>query len=232
MKTKMIIGQSASPFWNEYRHLVAQYYGALTEADGIPELDVLAAEQRLGFQLPQLLRDLYLVAGRREDIHQSHDCLFSPEALEVVDDAILFYTENQNVIHWGILISEMEQEDPTVFYAENMDPLVWKPFQMLLSQFLRIMLLWQGIMGGMAYSGVGMAQTRCIIANAVAWHEISGGETFGGKFLTQNDQILYTTDSNSLPKVEVYGASRIRESFLSLTEVFNISWNYSTLDEE
>jgi hypothetical protein len=181
--------QATSQFWHEYKSLVDRYYRPVVVSDGIPETNIIETEKRLGFRLPKILRNFYLLVGKYEDINCSYDRLISLDKLEIINDTLLFFEENQGVVFWGIPIDRIREEDPAVFYTENRDIPNWELFQRQLSQFLITMLLWQGVMGEMNYSGVGIALTENILSHTKDWQQIPCFESWGGSIF--NSEGLY-----------------------------------------
>ncbi|MEK6989648.1 SMI1/KNR4 family protein [Paenibacillus sp. FSL K6-1566] len=96
------------------------------EAHGIPEADIQAKEQSLGFRLPVVLRDYYKNLGRSPYITQGCNNQYEPLPLQDVfipdktffttDKAFLvFYQVEESVIYCGIRIQDLEKEDPPVY---------------------------------------------------------------------------------------------------------------------
>lgn len=217
-------------FWTDYSRHVANLMPPLVAGDGVPEAEIAAAEARLGLKLPALLREFYLVAGRREDINAVHNRLLSPESLEVDQDALVFYEENQGVVLWGIKVDDLSQADPQVFMAEYASTLEWEPEHDHLSEFLISMLFWQAVNGGMPYHGIGVASSEAI-AEATGWETVNwSGEKHKNPVRLRDGQVLFIVGND--PGPEVYGGGRTREDFLAVEKAFDISWDYSTLDEE
>jgi hypothetical protein len=105
--------------WDDYAARVAELYRPLAPGDGYEESEVAAAEARLGFRLPPALRKLYLRAGRRDDIHRAKNHLIAPEELSVEQGALVVYEENQNLVLWGVRVSDLGRDDPPVVRAYN-----------------------------------------------------------------------------------------------------------------
>jgi ankyrin repeat protein len=133
------------PFRQTYQQAVEKLFDPLTSEDGTPEEEIAEAENRLGFHLPQTLREFYLLAGRRDDLNQSHHYLFNPEELSVEGDALIFYAENQGVVLWGIHVNDTGRNNPPVVVAVNDDVFEWEPDFEQLSDFLLWMLYHQAI---------------------------------------------------------------------------------------
>ncbi|MET8743261.1 SMI1/KNR4 family protein [Streptomyces sp. NPDC004728] len=114
--------ESRSGAWQFIRGFVANWAEPLRDDDGWTEADLVAAEERLGVQLPRTLRDGYLLFGRRRDLTRNHDVLLSPSELHVDDskEALVFRHENQGAASWGILLEALGEEDPSVFIRADL----------------------------------------------------------------------------------------------------------------
>ncbi|SEM05697.1 SMI1/KNR4 family protein [Streptacidiphilus jiangxiensis] len=84
----------------------------LQPGDGCTEAELTAAEERLGVPIPVALRDLYSLLGRRDDLTRNEHPLMAPGELRVVDGALVFRTENQGCCVWGVLVDDLDQENP------------------------------------------------------------------------------------------------------------------------
>ncbi|MGY3334090.1 hypothetical protein ACVW0K_000189 [Streptomyces filamentosus] len=102
--------------WSFIRGFAASWVRGLEGDDGWAEADLLAAEQRLGVRLPAALREAYLLFGRRQDLTSNHDTLLDPAELCVDDtgEALVFRHENQGAASWGILLDDLQDDDPVV----------------------------------------------------------------------------------------------------------------------
>ncbi|GGT00035.1 SMI1/KNR4 family protein [Streptomyces chromofuscus] len=100
----------------------------LQPEDGCAEAELKAAEAELGFELPAVVREGYLLFGRRDDLTRQQDPLVPPAGL-YVDDAmngvLVFRRENQDCAAWGIPLTQLEQDDPPVVVES---PQGWIPF--------------------------------------------------------------------------------------------------------
>ncbi|MEU7068137.1 SMI1/KNR4 family protein [Streptomyces sp. NPDC046161] len=108
--------------WNFIQDFAAHWVRGLEDGDGWAEADLLAAEQRLGVQLPIALREAYLLFGRRQDLTSNHDMLLDPAELYVDDarEALVFRHENQGAALWGIILKNIQDEDPAVFMRRDL----------------------------------------------------------------------------------------------------------------
>ncbi|MGE7388194.1 SMI1/KNR4 family protein [Streptomyces sp. NPDC004126] len=108
--------------WTFVRGFAAHWASPLESADGWTEVDLTAAEERLGVRLPTALREAYLLFGRRRDLTSNHDVLLGPTELYVDDAkvALVFRHENQGAVSWGILLDSLQDDDPAVFFRTNM----------------------------------------------------------------------------------------------------------------
>lgn len=88
----------------------------LGAGDGWSDAELAAAEERLGLRLPAALREAYALLGRREDLTGNHDTLRAPDELDVDEtgEALVFRDENQGAARWGVLLRDLDQDDPPV----------------------------------------------------------------------------------------------------------------------
>ncbi|NWF30706.1 SMI1/KNR4 family protein [Streptomyces sp. PKU-EA00015] len=103
--------------WEFVRGFAADWSAEpLGAGDGWSEAELAAAEERLGLRLPAALREAYALLGRRTDLTGNHDTLRSPAELYVDEagEALVFRDENQGAARWGILLTDLAQEDPPV----------------------------------------------------------------------------------------------------------------------
>jgi hypothetical protein len=98
---------------------VAQWVAPLAEGDGCDPAEIAAAEARLGFPLPVALTEWYLLAGRRGDMNHTQDALVPIEHLDMDDEWLVFYTENQSVVLWAISALDLQQSDPPVWVLDG-----------------------------------------------------------------------------------------------------------------
>ncbi|MFD7880375.1 SMI1/KNR4 family protein [Streptomyces sp. NPDC059766] len=124
------------PAWEFIRGFAACWERPLEPADGFGEAELAAAERRLGVPLPAALREAYGLFGRRSDLTSNHDTLLGPDQLYVADGALVYQTENQGAAFWGVLLTDLEQDDPaTVMRLDLADKSQerWEPWEPALS---------------------------------------------------------------------------------------------------
>lgn len=220
-------------FWNDYSRLVAKLMPPLASRDGVPESEIIAAEARLGSRLPTVLREFYALVGRRKDINAVHNRLVSLKELEVDQERLVFYEENQAVVLWGVSLLNPDDADPAVFMAENQRDLEWESDHDHLSEFLHAMLFFQAVNGGMTYGGIGTATSENLETISDGWEVVDlGGDSalWGNRVRMRDGQVLFVVGND--PNPQVFGGGRTRDDFLAVERAFGVSWDYSTLDEE
>ncbi|MER5428518.1 SMI1/KNR4 family protein [Streptomyces sp. NPDC002588] len=105
--------------WRFVADFAAHWQQPLQPGDGWSDVEVETAERRLGLVLPTALREAYLLLGRRTDLTSNHDRLLRPDELYVTDGALVYRLENQGAASWGVLLKELEHDDPgTVIRAD------------------------------------------------------------------------------------------------------------------
>ena len=122
--------------------MAQRLFPRIQKRDGLPEGELKAAEKRLGFALPEVLRTMYRTAGRRHDLHEAWDRLVSPKNLIIVNKALVFYEEHDRGAAWAIRRSDVDKPDPPVVTARNEPPFDWAPDHDALSEFFVTELLW------------------------------------------------------------------------------------------
>ena len=112
-------------------------------ADGVPRSALTQCERRLGVQLPESIRDYYLLAGRLNQLNKAHNVLFEPEELHIKDGYLWFMEENQAVVHWAVPEKQLAKADPMVYQRVNADGTKWYSEKMPFSTFIVRMYDWQ-----------------------------------------------------------------------------------------
>ncbi|MEV4919406.1 SMI1/KNR4 family protein [Streptomyces tirandamycinicus] len=109
--------------WTFIRGFAAHWAGAALGGNGgWTESDLGAAEEGLGLRLPTALREAYLLFGRRQDLTSNHDVLLGPAELYVDDakEALVFRHENQGAASWGVLLDNLQDDDPPVVIRSDL----------------------------------------------------------------------------------------------------------------
>jgi hypothetical protein len=108
--------------WEFVQGFAAHWSHPLDEGDGWGVADLVGAEEGLGVRLPSALHEAYQLFGRRRDLTSNHDVLLAPAELYVDPgrEALVFRHENQGTASWGILLSDVDQDDPAVFIRADL----------------------------------------------------------------------------------------------------------------
>lgn len=111
---------------------MGEWYGnSAREGFQTEELD--DCEQRLGIKLPATLREWYGLFGRREDVWNLQDKFLGPQEIDDEGGVLQFYIENQAVTAWGVIISDLEKDDPPVAWRNAEGE--WEPQSSSVSEF-------------------------------------------------------------------------------------------------
>ena len=105
--------------WPLLKDFIAEWHGPLKPGDGYPASELDAAEQRLGLKLPVALWEWYQLAGKREDVVATQNHLMRPQDLNIVDSLLVFHSENQDIIEWGIKPSDLHLSNPPVYLNDR-----------------------------------------------------------------------------------------------------------------
>lgn len=122
--------------WRFIASFAADWRSPLEPGDGHDTTELDAAEARLGVKLPAALREAYALFGRRDDLTRNQDELLTPSELNIYQGALVYQAENQGAAHWGILLSDLGNDDPaTVMRPDLADKSQerWEPWTERLS---------------------------------------------------------------------------------------------------
>jgi hypothetical protein len=133
------------------KDLGEKLFGGFEPNDGLTESELASVEGRLNIRLPVTLRTLYLLVGKNRIITRAHNRFLRPR--EVRNDALIFLEQNQKVMFWGILLSDLHKDDPPVQQG-NYEEDKWYLDAYFLSAFLLGMACWQAA-NGLPWTGQG-----------------------------------------------------------------------------
>ena len=136
-------------FSDTLHELFANLFAPLTESDGVPQDEIDVAEARLGLALPATMAEFYRLAGRNRIYSEVQDHVLPPvgtpdNELEIFQEALVFYRENQRFYFSGIPLASIGQDDPPVVQG-NRGETNWYPEAAALSSFLIQVTCWQAI---------------------------------------------------------------------------------------
>ncbi|MBG0824127.1 hypothetical protein HS048_25805 [Planomonospora sp. ID91781] len=99
--------------------LMSTAYGTWRPEDGCPRAEIAAAEDRLGFALPDALRGYYAAAGRHPELMGTGGREYTlrvsaPGRLDVEAGALLFCGENRWPAQWSVSTDDHGWPDPRV----------------------------------------------------------------------------------------------------------------------
>ncbi len=102
--------------WHFIREFAALWRSPLSDGDGYSEADIRSAEERLGVQFPEAVREAYELFGRRADLTSNQDYLFRPDKLRLggSGQVLVFRRENQMCARWGVPLHLPGRPDPPV----------------------------------------------------------------------------------------------------------------------
>ncbi|KAB2347742.1 hypothetical protein [Actinomadura rudentiformis] len=115
------------------RRFAAEWSTPIADGDGCRQDELSTAEQRLDVQLPEALKEVMTLFGRREDLTSNQDYLLKPDQLHYDETgrALVWRHENQGVAHWGIPVEHLRLPDPPVIFQLDgtyYAPEPWRPF--------------------------------------------------------------------------------------------------------
>lgn len=137
-------GPHRSDLEERYRKLVLRHlHREPLGADGLSEGEIARVERRLKVRLPQALREYYRLAGGLDQLNRAHNRLLPPHKLRIKDAHLWFMEENQSVVHWGIPVRKLQDQDPMVYQRAAAEGASWFSEKLKFSTFLVRMYDWQ-----------------------------------------------------------------------------------------
>lgn len=105
-------GSGPAGCWVAVEILAGAFWGPAEASHGVPDLELTATEEDLGFRLPATLREGYRRFGRLP-LLSTQDRLLEPQQLRPRgDDQLVFRVENQACAWWSCSVNE--GDDPPV----------------------------------------------------------------------------------------------------------------------
>lgn len=211
--------------WDDYAARVAELYAPLTPDDGLPEYKLVAAESALGFRLPRVLREFYLVAGARTDLTRGAMHPVAPENLCVADHALLISAWDLGFPYYGILEGEMGHEDPSVVVSDgDPRPFDWASDHERLSTWFVSMLYWVAVNGGLPYSGVAPVDETEIPAVHEHWPKVDLLGSFWEHRIVFHRAGQVVCIDGRPPDLTLHAAGRTAEDFAAITRRLRLPW--------
>lgn len=148
----------------------------LEPEDGVSEAVITETEQRLGMQLPPVLRAFYQYAGQEETVMDSFQHFAPIEELEIENDKLVFLDENQHVCVWSIAVTDAGNDNAVVYQCPYPDE-EWYAEDYDLNAFLEMSLYYQFAQGGCEWVGAldrGMddEQIAVVLEAAQQWEKV------------------------------------------------------------
>jgi hypothetical protein len=227
----MKLSDATRGFWEVYEQTVTMFFAPIRRAQGFSSRDVSAGELRLGFALPLLLREVYQRVGKRSDVTRKYHRLLGPEELRVSAGTLLFFEESQQVVFWGIKLTDAGQADPPVWQATNKKRLVWHPDHDRLSDFLLTMLYRQFLEYG-ANNGMVPIGKKTLSAIRRGWPRVR----LRGKNLGEME--VFARDGQALcvfrqdQELELLAAGRAEQDLLAIGRRLGIVEELCGVDAE
>ena len=219
--------------WSLLKDFVAEWHSPLQPGDGYSTAELDAVEERLGLKLPAALREWYQIAGHRKDIIAAQNFLRSPDRLytreEDSGNVLYFYTENQAVVNWGILASDLELYDPPVYLDE-----IGAIENQTLSEFVTQMVVFETTCFGGAFGGNSSANLEAleiVKQNFIPlgfpdWHwSDSCSRLYGG------NGVLIETEASENGYCWIWIGAQTRGALRDTAQLFSLDWECLNLNE-
>lgn len=202
---------------------------SLTNNDGFDVETIENAETRLGQTIPKLLKEFYTTVGKLDIFMSSFQRFIKPEDLFYEDGKLVFLEENQKVCFWGVN-KENKEDNPSVYQIQNIDNAVWYSEEILLSDFLQMIMYGQCAEGGYQFSGAIYDMDQAELSEFIEeittknWQKVVDHNNW---IIYENNRklIWYFTDEdgNLSEDYPLFVSTQTKEDFLEMEEEFGFS---------
>jgi hypothetical protein len=127
-------------------------FGPLGPEHGMTPADLKAGERRIRRNLPEALRQFYLLAGNLDPVMSAYNYFKQPAGIRVTRGMLVFMAENQWVVSWALKGEEIKHSpDPPVYQGQPTGDgqFTWVKEEERCSDFLAGMVYWQALNGGL-----------------------------------------------------------------------------------
>ena len=105
-----------------YQQYFKQQFASITQKDIEPQdgysITELHAIGNVFSSFPIALQEYYHLVGKHP-INKEHNRILAPNEMYYIEDYLVFAEENENVVVWGILKSDLQIEDPMVYQGQE-----------------------------------------------------------------------------------------------------------------
>lgn len=117
-------GSPLSAGWTPMLRFIERWFepveaGDAAAAERLSNDGCNAAEARMGLKMPLAVREWYRLCARQPVLGHGDNRVVPAEQLEVQDERVDLYIENQGVLTWGVRLSDWHQDDPPVVATET-----------------------------------------------------------------------------------------------------------------
>ena len=208
---------------------------------GIDEKEIITMENNFNIKLPGKLREYYLKLGDNEIINDSFNHLLEIKDIEFTDDGnfLVFYTENQEVVCWGINKNDLENENPKVYGTYDPDNLTeeWFIDSETAENFFLSMAYWNGVLRGLNFtanhSNDNGIENDVITNIENNFTEIKGITNQQLRFFTNdNIGIIAVTFDLENKYNGIFVGTNDEEIYKDILERINIIWDYRSDEDD
>ena len=130
-----------------YQQYFKQQFASITQKDIEPQdgysVTELHAIENVFSSFPIVLQEYYYLLGKHP-INKEHNRILEPNEMYYIEDYLVFAEENENVVVWGILKSDLQIEDPMVYQGQEYNgKYSWYSEDSTFSIFIIQMFKWQ-----------------------------------------------------------------------------------------
>lgn len=227
-------GAQSPDRYADLKAFIVEWHHPVKLGDGNNETEIAETEARLGFRLPEALRELYALIGKREDITGRHNRLVLLDDLELEDGWLVVWEENQCVSLMAVSEKDLRVDDPIVYMMFDSVADGNEIHECAkLSDYALEMVAYETVIAGEWIAVGTVSEATEGETDAISLLRQKAMPTpypalNGSDFFYVDDVLLYAPEN-----AEVWIAVRNRDALVAAVERYNkIDWSYTSLDDE
>lgn len=208
---------------------IRQLFEVYDNAYGYTEEELAAQEHRLNIKLPAALRAYYTGLGKHKEMNQTQDRLILPEQLHVDRSGrMVFYAENQFVAAWGILLADMELDNPPVYVSYDDEH--WQEEGSTVTEFLISMAYLQAIFAFRFAANIAGASADTIALVKRHWKKVEGTVSIWQVAFYQNTKEEILALMQSPDQTDLFIAAKSAEKLIEMDALLKVNWDYHSME--
>ncbi|MBC7805752.1 MAG: SMI1/KNR4 family protein [Akkermansiaceae bacterium] len=219
--------------YGDLKSFVTEWHRPIGPSDGNTETEIADTEARLGFRLPEALRELYALVGNAGDITRGHNRFVLLRDLKIEEDWLVIWEENQCVTVMAIHENNLTEENPPVHKLDgDLSGRGWESECLPLNNCVLDMLAYEVMMASEWLAVDVMMEGAIEIPDAEPFLRTKARAT---PYAVLNDSGYFYLDEVLLyspGSLEEQIAAKTRDDLLAVMARYEgMCWSYTSLDD-